>query len=218
MSTPPAAPAGASGTSPAISVQDKGQRNVIEIPPDLRGELKLVINGHDNQVRIGAGVKLTRCRLDIRGHHCTIDIGQGCQLAGGFVCRSSHTRLLIGDKTTMMGATITMHEPGTIRIGTDCMFAAEVRMDTSDMHSIIDVATGRRINPPGDLEIGEHVWLGFGTYVLKGARIGAHSIVGARAVVSGEVPPNSLAVGVPARVVRSGVSWDRRLLPLSEDD
>lgn len=195
-----------------VTVRDQGQRNRIHIAEDLQGPLSIVIHGDDNLVRIGPGCRSQNLRIDVRGHHCEIVVGERCVLAGEFIQRDPRTRLQVGDQTTMMGSKITMHEAGLIRIGTDCMFAGEVRMDTSDMHSILDADTGARLNPPGDIEIGDHVWLGFGTYVLKGVSIGANSVIGACAVVAQDVPEGSLAVGVPARVVRERVTWDRRRL------
>ncbi|WP_295511921.1 acyltransferase [uncultured Sulfitobacter sp.] len=83
------------------------------------------------------------------------------------------------------------------------------------MHSILDVQSGERLNPPRDIVIGDHVWLAHGVRIMKGAQIGQDCIVGSRAMVFGEIPANSLAVGSPARVVRSGVTWDRRRIPKS---
>ena len=80
------------------------------------------------------------------------------------------------------------------------------------MHSIVDVASGARVNPPRDVIIGEHVWIGQRSMILKGSHIEAGSIVGAGSIVTGHVPPNSLAVGNPARVIRSGVTWNHKLL------
>jgi virginiamycin A acetyltransferase len=54
----------------------------------------------------------------------------------------------------------------------------------------------------GDTIIGNDVWIGREAMILPGSRIGDGSIVGARAVVSGEVPPFSVVVGNPGRVVR----------------
>ena len=87
-------------------------------------------------------------------------------------------------------------------------------MDPSDNHSIIDVASGKRINPSRPITIGDHVWVGQEVTILKGTAIGSHSIVGAGSIVRGVVPPNTLVAGSPARVIRSGVTWDRRRLPV----
>lgn len=48
--------------------------------------------------------------------------------------------------------------------------------------------------------------------VLKGSTIEDGSIVGVRAVVSGKIPKNTVAAGVPARVVREGVTWSQDLV------
>jgi acetyltransferase-like isoleucine patch superfamily enzyme len=50
--------------------------------------------------------------------------------------------------------------------------------------------------------IEEGVWIGAHAIILKGARIGKGSIIGAGAVVSGEIPPMSIAAGNPAKVVK----------------
>lgn len=196
-----------------MNIQDQGQRNRIEIPADTPGNLQVQVHGDDNLVRVAAGCRFPNLRIDIRAHRCEIDIGAGCVLIGEIHCREAGTRLLIGEKTTTMGVKITLHEPGTIRIGRDCMFAGDVRMDTSDMHSILDLATGERLNPPADVVVGDHVWLGYGVYLMKGVTVGAGSIVGTGAIVTKDIPPHSLAAGVPAQVIRTGVAWDRRRLP-----
>ncbi len=54
----------------------------------------------------------------------------------------------------------------------------------------------------GDTVVGSDVWIGMEAVILPGSRIGDGAIVGARAVVSGAVPPYSVVVGNPARVVR----------------
>ena len=92
------------------------------------------------------------------------------------------------------------------------MFSSHVDVRTSDAHSIIDATTGKRINFAEDVEIGEHVWLGLNCQILKGARIGDHSVIATGAIVSGSIPANSIAAGIPARPIRSGISWRRDLI------
>lgn len=56
--------------------------------------------------------------------------------------------------------------------------------------------------PEQPVRIGDGCWLGHGAVVLPGSRIGRHVVVGANAVVSGELPDYCIAVGSPARVVK----------------
>ena len=55
----------------------------------------------------------------------------------------------------------------------------------------------------GPLEIGEDCWIGAGAKVLDGASLGDHVALGAGAVANKPIPANSVAVGVPARVVKT---------------
>ncbi|MEO3474826.1 acyltransferase [Roseomonas sp. CAU 1739] len=115
----------------------------------------------------------------------------------------------IGPECTFNGAELVAFDGPTIHVGRDCMFSSEIRVMTTDHHVIRDAATGECINPPEDVVIGEHVWVGRGVQMVKGARVGDGSVIGARGLVSGEIPPGCLAVGVPAKVIRSGIVWER---------
>ena len=57
------------------------------------------------------------------------------------------------------------------------MVSKDVSIRTGDSHSIIDLKTKKRINFGKDVVIGNHVWLGLNTSILKGVRIGNNSIV-----------------------------------------
>jgi maltose O-acetyltransferase len=61
------------------------------------------------------------------------------------------------------------------------------------------VNTPERIEP---IRIGERVWIGSDVTVTRGVTIGDDAVVGARSVVTRDIPPRSLAVGTPAKVVR----------------
>jgi maltose O-acetyltransferase len=50
--------------------------------------------------------------------------------------------------------------------------------------------------------IGSHVWIGGGSIILPGVKIGDRSVIGAGSVVTKDIPPDVLAVGNPCRVIR----------------
>lgn len=89
------------------------------------------------------------------------------------------------------------------------MFSNHIIVRTSDSHPIYDMATGNRINPAKDIYIGDHVWIAPDTKIMKGAVIGNGSIIGSNSMVSKEIPANSLAVGMPAKVVKQDIKWTR---------
>lgn len=68
---------------------------------------------------------------------------------------------------------------------------------------------------PKETVIGDDVWLGAHTVVVAGIEIGAHSVIGAGSIVLCDIPPYSIAVGVPARVVRTR---DQSPIRLTEDN
>lgn len=63
--------------------------------------------------------------------------------------------------------------------------------------------------------LGKSVWLPWRVFLMPGTTIGDGSVIGANSLVSGAIPPNSLAVGSPAKVIRSAPEFPR---PVSEDD
>ena len=60
----------------------------------------------------------------------------------------------------------------------------------------------RPLSSAGPIVIGRNVWLGDGVAVLAGASIGDGCVIGANSVVTGTIPPHTIAVGAPARPVR----------------
>ena len=125
--------------------------------------------------------------------------------------RSERQIFFWGQKSTSVTSRVEMEGPGAmIAIGDDCMFSSGVWLRNHDMHAIFEIASGDIVNAaPGDMILQQHVWLGFEAFLLGPTVIGYGSIVGARSLINRDLAPKSLAVGTPARVVRSGVSWSR---------
>ncbi len=57
------------------------------------------------------------------------------------------------------------------------------------------------------IKIGNHVWIGSNVTVLKGVEIGDGSIIAAGSLVNKNIPPGVLAGGVPAKILKEGVTW-----------
>lgn len=189
----------------------------------VRGARKPVSRQPQPEVEVGEGTVvdlrgvppqvLTRLWIQA-GRNCSLDLsGLSVVNTSLHVHMADDCALTLGPGQCMNGAVrLFMHEPSSISVGADCLWASG-DVWTSDMHSIIDPTTGRRLNPAGSVTISEHVWLGQDFLVLGGSELGKGSIVAARSVVTGQrFPPNCIIGGVPARVLRKGVSWDSRLL------
>lgn len=88
-----------------------------------------------------------------------------------------------------------------IRIGSNCMFAAGAYITDADWHGLYDRT--EVIGKSASVELADNVWIGDGATVCKGVRIGENSIVGAGAVVTKDVPANTVVAGNPATVVKA---------------
>lgn len=170
------------------------------------------INGKSNKINISNRVSLKAGKIVILGSGNRIYIGEDCNLNVSIVIKSNDSSIYIGKKTTMLNVLISLHEQGSIYIGEDCMLSGGIRMDVSDMHSIIDNDTKIRINPAKDIFVDNHVWIANGVTLLKGTILGCNSVVGASTVTSGYYPDNSLVVGSPGKVIKNNINWNRDLI------
>jgi acetyltransferase-like isoleucine patch superfamily enzyme len=87
-----------------------------------------------------------------------------------------------------------------IRIGNSCMLAQGVYITDADWHGLYDRAAP--VGQAKPVTIGENVWIGDRAMVTKGVTIGDNAVIGAGSVVVKDVPPNVIAAGNPAEVVK----------------
>jgi len=114
--------------------------------------------------------------------------------------------LRIGDRCVIgRGSHLIAHH--SIEIGDD-VFTGPYVYITDQNHGYADpeIPIGRQLPRNTAVSIGSGSWLGAGSIILPGARIGRNVVVAAGSVVRGEVPDRCVVAGVPAKVVREYVA------------
>lgn len=96
------------------------------------------------------------------------------------------------------GASLSAHR--LVRIGDDCQIGSYACMMDNDYHRVEDRSQPGESYP---IILGKNVWLGVRVIVLKGVTIGDNTVIGAGSVVTKDIPPDCLAAGVPAKVIRT---------------
>lgn len=130
---------------------------------------------------------------------------------------SPTARIEIGDNVGFNSISI-MARSQLVQIGSGTMIGGNCQISDSDGHPLWPPES--RAHYPGSefdapVKIGANVFIGINVIVLKGVEIGDNSVIGAGSVVTSPIPPNCVAGGVPAKVVRelsdAGVGQERTL-------
>ncbi|MFC8441622.1 sugar O-acetyltransferase [Streptomyces griseoincarnatus] len=103
---------------------------------------------------------------------------------------------------TFVNYHLTALDVAAITIGEDCQIGPNVQLLTPT-HPVEPQPRRDKLEAARPITIGDNVWIGGGAIVCPGVTIGDNSVVGAGAVVTKDVPANVVAVGNPARPVRS---------------
>jgi acetyltransferase-like isoleucine patch superfamily enzyme len=150
-----------------------------------------------NSTRLGLFVTIEQDKEN------SIVIGENCSFRDFVQIKAKEGFIHIGNNVNINNY-CTLIGSGGLKIGNNVFLAAQT-MILAFNHSYHD--TTIPMNQQGKtmkgIEIGDDVWFGAGSKVLDGVKIGEGSIIGANAVVTKNIPPYSIAVGVPAKVIKS---------------
>ena len=129
-----------------------------------------------------------------------VSIGEGTNVYPN-VTLWGQGKIIIG-KCVEVGIGSTIYASRSIKIGNNSLIAANCYIIDSN-HGIEKgkLIREQKKTVKGPVIIGEDVWLGAGVKVLSGVHIGNGAVIGAGAVVNSDIPENSIAVGVPAKVI-----------------
>ena len=129
-------------------------------------------------------------------------IGKGTQIGSFTKIKATDGDLVIGRNAYIGPSCFITASNGGLTIGDYAMISANsCIIGNNYRYDDLDVPICQQEQESVGIRIGNNVWLGCGTIVMDGADIGDGSIVSANSVVSGKIPPNSIAQGNPATVI-----------------
>lgn len=95
-----------------------------------------------------------------------------------------------------------------IKIGSYCFIGPNCGMYTAT-HALIAEERNQGLEKAKPIEVGNNVWIGADVTILSGVKIGENSVIGAKSVVTKDIPANVIAVGNPCTVLRKITEQDR---------
>lgn len=180
-----------------------------------------------NLYRLGTGTIMEPYGINIAFHttreeRIYVEVGDKCIINGQFIFETDTGRVKIGNNVHMGGTMFICKS--AITIGNDVTMAWDIVLYDHDSHSInwesrsndnnqcyndfLNEGGNKIINKDWTnvntrpIAIQDKVWIGFGVTVLKGVTIGEGAVVGAKSVVTRDVPPWTVVAGNPAKVVK----------------
>lgn len=128
------------------------------------------------------------------------EAGEGCYIEPPFHANWGGKHVRLGNYV-YANFNLTLVDDGNIDIGDNVMFAPNVTVITAT-HPVLPALREKGLQFNVDVKISSNVWIGAGAIIMPGITVGENSVVGAGSVVTKDVPPNTVVVGNPARVLR----------------
>lgn len=144
------------------------------------------------------------------GTHLTT--GKNCRIEAFLTGDDNRKKIKFGDRV-QINDNVHISSLYSVEIGNDVLVASNVYISDNSHGSYKgsendispDIVPIKRPYYVAPVKIGDRVWLGEGVIILPGVTIGDGAVIGAHAIVSSDIPQNSIAVGSPAKVIRY---WD----------
>ena len=136
------------------------------------------------------------------------DLESTCFIRNCYLGKNSKLHIYAGEakiEDVYFGDNCVIHVYNKLNIGSGSVFSWNVSILDGDGHTL---EADNKTNSAEGITIGRNVWVGNNTIILKGVNIGEGCAIGAGSVVTHSIPPYSLAVGNPAKVINTNVKWD----------
>ncbi|WP_104722497.1 acyltransferase [Helicobacter mesocricetorum] len=187
-----------------MTISISGDNNTIKIAQvkiTQRGKLNIHISGNNNNIEIGDAV--------IINHNMSLSF-----FAGGIGASANNCSIKISSKSFFNGniSLICGEENTHISIGEDCLFANNIKLTTTDNHSIYDLSNGERVNKGGDVRIGNHCWICEDVTFLNNSSVADNCVVATKSLVTKPLLSSYCCYGgIPAIIIRKNINWNREI-------
>jgi len=159
---------------------------------------------HPHKITIGDNVVIDdQCCLDAKGSdNRGIVIGNGVFVGRNTILSCKNGDIVIEDRANI-GFNCEIFSASRVRVGKDILIAAYTYLVGGDhLYDRIDVPVLQQGRTAKGIDVGDGTWLGTHVVVTDGSIIGRDVIIGAGAVVVGQIPEFAIATGIPAKVTR----------------
>ncbi len=176
-----------------VSLKGPVKTGMIRFGEDILGihdkRISTVFNIHGNlwflgKARFGRGVSISV------GNEGTLQFGRNLTITGK--------------------STIVASGKKSVTFGDGCLISWDVLIMNTDFHNIFAMQNQRCLNEPKDVFIGNHVWIGCRSTILKGTVLPDHSVIGANTVISKALEKeHTIYAGVPVKSIKNDIYWER---------
>lgn len=202
-----------------------GNDNILDINKILKYNIDLRIYGNNNKIILNDALLIKgNLSITIHGDNNIVDLGniivaKNLNILVGFeTCKAKNCTITIGKKSRFVDVEILLLESNSrLLIGEDTLFSENIKIHLSDTHSIFDL-NGNLINYGGNVEIKDRVWVCRDVKIFKKAKISSDSVVAANSIVTTDIKePNVIIAGIPANIIKRGITWDCKPPQYSKD-
>lgn len=184
-----------------------GKSNEI-VMPSKYSNVKIRVFGNNNKIIFAKDCLFQNTVINVYGDNNKIIVDTKARFLGpANISVRDGGSLIIGENCGIRGVTFEV-TAASVKIGKRVMFSYGILLRNHDSHKVISLETGEIVNKPADIVIGDHVWVCERSTILKGVTIGNDSIVALGALVTKDVPANSIAAGIPAKITKTNITWD----------
>jgi acetyltransferase-like isoleucine patch superfamily enzyme len=159
---------------------------------------------HPHKIAIGDNVVIDdQCCLDAKGtDNQGIAIGNGVFVGRNTILSCKNGDIVIEDHANL-GFNCEIFSASRVRVGRSILMAAYTYLVGGDhLYDRVDIPVLEQGRTARGIDVGDGVWLGTHVVVTDGSTIGRDAIIGAGAVVVGQIPDFAIATGIPAKVMR----------------